>query len=114
MSNTLFSNYARDKGWGMGKHVGAIPSAIGGRMIKLSHVGMVALRNVVNRDRWLGWIRHIVRDQVAVWMVCSFLGVCPSIGPGAAETELLVFWGANVLSINVLFHYRQPFSYPPW
>ena len=39
MTNTLFSNYARDKGWGMGKHVGAIPSAIGGRMIKLSHVG---------------------------------------------------------------------------
>ena len=51
MSNTLFSNYARDKGWGMGKHVGAIPSAIGGRMIKLSHVGMVAFRNVANRSR---------------------------------------------------------------
>ena len=75
MSNTLFSNYARDKGWGMGKHVGAIPSAIGGRMIKLSHVGMVAFKNVANRSRWLGWIRHIVRDQVAVWMVCSFLGM---------------------------------------
>ena len=59
----------------MGKHVGTIPSAIGGRMIKLSHVGMVGLRNVVNRNLWLGWIRHIVRDQVAVWMVCSFLGM---------------------------------------
>ena len=75
MSNTLFSNYARDKGWGMGKHVGAIPSAIGGRTIKLSHVGMVASRNEANRSRWRGWIRHIVRDQLAVWMVCSFLGM---------------------------------------
>ena len=30
MSNSLLSNYARDKGWGMGKLVGAIPSAVGG------------------------------------------------------------------------------------
>ena len=75
MTNTLFSNYARDKGWGMGKHVGAIPSAIGGRTIKLSHVGMVASRDEANRARWRGWIRHIVRDQLAVWMVCSFLGM---------------------------------------
>ncbi len=33
LSNALFSNYARDKGWGMGAKVGAIPSAIGGRSI---------------------------------------------------------------------------------
>src|SRR5262249_7077252 len=39
LSNTLFSNYARDKGWGMGRLVGAIPSAIGGRTIGLSHIG---------------------------------------------------------------------------
>jgi hypothetical protein len=41
LSNTLFSNYARDKGWGMGARVGAIPSAIGGRTIGLSHTGCV-------------------------------------------------------------------------
>ena len=41
LSNTLFSNYARDKGWGMGAKVGAIPSAIGGRTIGLSHTGCV-------------------------------------------------------------------------
>ena len=27
LSNALFSNYARDKGWGMGAKTGAIPSA---------------------------------------------------------------------------------------
>src|SRR5262249_20467089 len=31
MSNSLFSNFARDKGWGMGRQTGAIPSVIGGR-----------------------------------------------------------------------------------
>src|SRR5205823_5491057 len=35
LANTLFSNYCRDKGWGMGAHVGAIPSAVGGRNIAL-------------------------------------------------------------------------------
>ena len=41
LANTLFSNYARDKGWGMGARVGAIPSAVGGLPISLSHVGEV-------------------------------------------------------------------------
>ncbi len=41
LSNALFSNYAHDKGWGMGAHTGAIPSAIGGHRIALSHVGKV-------------------------------------------------------------------------
>ena len=30
LGNSLYSNFVRDKGWGMGRHVGAIPSAIGG------------------------------------------------------------------------------------
>lgn len=74
LSNTLFSNYARDKGWGMGIHVGAIPSAIGGRTITLSHVGKVFPLDDANRKRWLGWMRHIQRDQF-IWMLASFLGM---------------------------------------
>jgi hypothetical protein len=75
MSNTTFSNYARDKGWGMGAKVGAIPSAVGGLKITLSHVGKVFRINPQNMARWSGWYRHVVRDQVGVWMVCSFLGM---------------------------------------
>jgi hypothetical protein len=75
LSNTLFSNYARDKGWGMGAHVGAIPSAVGGRTISLSHVGKIFPMDPVNLARWRGWMRHIFRDQVAIWMLCSFLGM---------------------------------------
>jgi len=75
MTNTLFSNYARDKGWGMGAHVGAIPSAIGGRQITLSHVGMVFRLDDQSLARWRGWFRHILRDQLAIWMAASFIGM---------------------------------------
>ena len=75
LSNALFSNYARDKGWGMGAKVGAIPSAIGGRSIALSHVGMVFPITPTTLKHWKGWFRHIVRDQVAVWMLCSVVGL---------------------------------------
>lgn len=75
MSNTLFSNYTRDKGWGMGAQVGAIPSAFAGREIKLSHVGMVFRLDAEGRRRWRGWFRHIVRDQLVIWMAASFIGM---------------------------------------
>ncbi|HTU26617.1 MAG TPA: Nramp family divalent metal transporter [Pirellulales bacterium] len=75
LSNTMFSNYTREKGWGMGRHVGAIPSAVGGRTIKLSHVGSVFPLDAVNLRRWRGWLRHITRDQVCVWMLASFVGM---------------------------------------
>ncbi len=75
LANTLFSNYARDKGWGMGARVGAIPSAIGGLPIALSHVGEVFPLDDANVSRWKGWIRHITRDQTIVWMTASFVGM---------------------------------------
>ncbi len=74
LSNTLFSNYARDKGWGMGARVGAIPSAIGGRTIGLSHTGCVFPLDVENLSRWRRWMKHIRRDQ-AIWVLASILGM---------------------------------------
>jgi hypothetical protein len=74
LSNTLFSNYARDKGWGMGSHVGAIPSAIGGRTIGLSHIGRAFLPVGDNLVRWRGWMRHIQRDQ-GIFVFASILGM---------------------------------------
>ena len=75
LSNTPISNYTRDQGWGMGHHVGAIPSIIGGRHISLSHVGKVF---AVNRDslvRWRRWYRHVARDQLALWAPACLFGV---------------------------------------
>jgi hypothetical protein len=74
LANTLFSNYARDKGWGMGALVGAIPSAIGGRTIGLSHIGCVFLPQSESLPRWRGWMRHILRDQ-GIWVFASILGM---------------------------------------
>lgn len=75
LSNSLLSNYARDKGWGMGYQTGAIPSAIGGRAISLSHVGKVFRLTPASLARWRGWMRYIIRDQVGIWMVCCFIGL---------------------------------------
>ena len=41
LSNSTYSNFVRDKGWGMGSQVGAIPSVVGGRGVSLSHIGKV-------------------------------------------------------------------------
>jgi len=75
LTNTNISGYTRDQGWGMGHHVGAIPSVVGGRQLKLSHVGMVfeITRETVRRFR--GWYHHVLRDQLVVWMPACFIGV---------------------------------------
>ncbi len=75
LSNTPVSNYTRDQGWGMGWHVGAIPSVIGGRDVKLSHVGSVFLITPQSMKRWKRWYRHVLRDQLVVWMPACFLGL---------------------------------------
>ena len=75
LTNVLLSNYARDKGWGMGANVGAIASAVGGTTVTLSHVGQVFHPSEKNMIRWRGWMRHIVRDQAVVWMICCFIGM---------------------------------------
>lgn len=75
LSNTPTSNYTRDQGWGMGHHVGAIPSIVGGQNLQLSHVGMVFDVTPETLPRWKRWYRHVLRDQLVVWMPACFLGV---------------------------------------
>ena len=75
LTNTPISNYTRDQGWGMGSEVGAIPSIIGGQTIHLSHVGKVFQITKDSLRRWKGWVRHISRDQLVVWMPACFIGL---------------------------------------
>ena len=75
ITNTSFSNYARDKGWGMGPLVGAIPSMVGGKAVKLSHVGKVFPLNEESMRRWKGWMRHLLRDQVGIWCGACLIGM---------------------------------------
>jgi hypothetical protein len=75
LTNTPISNYTRDQGWGMGHHVGAIPSVFGGRSLSLSHVGRVFEVTEESLPRWRRWYRHVVRDQLVIWMPACFIGL---------------------------------------
>jgi hypothetical protein len=75
LANSLYSNFVRDKGWGMGSQVGAIPSAIGGKDVKLSHLGKVFPISDENMRRWRGWWKYIFVDQVFVWAPGCFVGM---------------------------------------
>jgi hypothetical protein len=75
LANSLYSNFVRDKGWGMGGRVGAIPSAIGGRHVTLSHLGKVFPVGPENLRRWRGWWKYILVDQVFVWAPGCFVGM---------------------------------------
>jgi hypothetical protein len=75
LTNTATSGYARDQGWGMGRHVGAIPSIVGGRRLALSHVGAVFAITASSLARFRRWRRFILRDQLLVWMPACFVGV---------------------------------------
>jgi len=75
LSNTPISNYTRDQGWGMGGHVGAIPSLVGGQNIELSHVGSVFAVTGESLPRWRGWYRLVLRDQLLMWMPACFVGL---------------------------------------
>jgi hypothetical protein len=75
IGNLTVTNWVRDKGFGMGAQVGAIPSAIGGLEIKLSHVGKVFATTAENMVRWREWMRYVHADQLAVWGLFCFLGM---------------------------------------
>jgi hypothetical protein len=75
LGNSTYSNYVRDKGWGMGLLVGAIPSAVGGRRVALSHLGTVFPLTEDNLQRWRGWWRYILTDQLLIWGPGCFMGM---------------------------------------
>jgi len=75
IGNLTVTNWVRDKGFGMGSKVGAIPSAVGGVEIKLSHVGTVFPVTDANLARWREWLRYVHADQIWVWGLFCFLGM---------------------------------------
>ena len=75
LGNAAISNYIRDKGWGMGSLVGAIPSAVGGKEIALSHLGMVFPITQENVRRFREWWKLILFDQGLIWGGGAMLGI---------------------------------------
>src|SRR6185436_15292153 len=75
IGNLTVTNWVRDKGFGMGSLVGAIPSAVGGHAIQLSHVGTVFPATDENLARWREWMRYVHVDQIWVWGLFCFVGM---------------------------------------
>ena len=75
LTNTPISSFTRDQGWGMGKHVGAIPSMVGGHEIELSHTGKVFHITQDSLKRWFRWVAHVEREQYLVWLPACFIGL---------------------------------------
>jgi len=86
IGNLTITNWVRDKGFGMGARVGAIPSAVGGRQIELSHNGKVFPLTDANRARWKTWWRFIVLDQAWLWGAGCFVGMYLNVNLATAIT----------------------------
>ncbi len=75
MINITLSNWARDKGYGMGQVAGYIPAAIGGAKVNLAHVGYRFDTTPEAMRRWRGWWRLIRADQYGVFFLGAILGM---------------------------------------
>ena len=119
LSNSTYSNFVRDKGWGMGAHVGAIPSAVGGRSITLSHLGKTFPLTTANLARWRGWWRTVLADQVCIWAPGCFMGMAlPALlSIGFAQHSTLskqttkLDWAQAVITADGMHH--AP-GFAPW
>ncbi len=98
LSNATFSNYARDKGWGMGSLVGAIPSAVGGIQIALSPLGKIFRVTPESLERWRGWWRHIHFDQYGVWVLGCFVGM---MLPAAMSLQFVKLQGGEINQMQI-------------
>ncbi len=75
LTNAPISNFTRDQGWGMGKEVGAIPSITQRHSITLSHAGKVFRLTPESLKKWTGWVRHVQREQLYLWVPACFIGM---------------------------------------
>ena len=73
--NLTLSNWARDKGYGMGERAGYIASATGGEKVDLAHSGFTFHPDAEAMRRWRGWWALVRADQWGVFFVGAILGM---------------------------------------
>lgn len=79
VTNLVLSNWARDRGYGMGERAGYIPAA-GGPQVHLAHSGFIFEPDARAMERWTGWWRVVAVDQWGVFFAGAILGmVLPAI-----------------------------------
>jgi hypothetical protein len=75
VANITLSNWARDKGYGMGQRAGYIPAAVGGKKVNLAHTGFTFTPDAAAMSRWRGWWRIVRADQWGVFFIGAVLGI---------------------------------------
>jgi len=80
VGNITLSNWARDKGYGMGSRVGYIGSALASETVGLAPNGFMFSPDAEGQRRWRGWWRIVRADQWGVFFVGAMLGmVLPAV-----------------------------------
>ena len=120
MTNVVATNWIRDKGFGMGQHVGYIASAIGGKTVKVSPTGSVFETTPENMARWRAWWKYVRVDQVWLWAGGCFVGMylnvilasaiippgtsLEGLGAGAFQADYLREQGGAIMGILALLN----------
>lgn len=117
VGNLTLSNWARDKGFGMGGVAGYIPAAFAEDKVALAHTGSVFTPDEGNLARWRGWWRIVRFDQWGVFFCGALLGmVLPAVlytsvitsgedirGLGVAAALADALGGGTTLALAVAF-----------
>lgn len=75
LGNLTVSNWFRDKGFGMGRYMGGIGSALREGHSELATIGCVFPPTAENLERWRAWWRYAKVDQAVLWAMGCFLGM---------------------------------------
>ena len=75
VANITLSNWARDKGYGMGQRAGYISGAVGGERVHVAHSGFTFTPDAAAMARWRGWWRIVRADQWGIFFVGALLGM---------------------------------------
>lgn len=75
VANLVLSNWARDKGYGMGERAGYISGAVGGHKVEVASTGFTFAPTADAMRRWRGWWRIVRVDQIGVFACGAVLGM---------------------------------------
>jgi hypothetical protein len=73
--NIVLTNWARDKGYGMGQRAGYIPAAMSGERVALAPTGFIFDPSAEATRRWQGWWRIVRVDQWGVFFAGGLMGM---------------------------------------
>jgi len=73
--NIVLSNWARDRGYGMGERAGYIPAAAAGERGSVAATGFIFPSDAASMNRWRGWWRVVSADQWGLFWIGANLGM---------------------------------------